>query len=287
MTVLGEAIVNAPRPLPPRYRLLDTVPVVEDSSPHWGRGVQVHGYPVDMPESWTVCLSDGTSVKVEGGVIPLPIAGAFTIYLAETCTARGIGGNEDQRAFIDRAYEAFDAVESWAVEREFAQGRVLPGNPFLADSDAQILASGTPQEPRVGLSYLANAIGMGNASLLGGGRRGLIHATPGIVESWGEHQISVVDGKLQTAGGINVVNGTGYIDTTPVGSTTADPENGIEWAFATSLIEVRRGERFLIPGTVQEAMDRETNTITYRVERTYLVNWDATLQAAVAIDWTL
>ena len=42
----------------------------------------------------------------------------------------------------------------------------------------------------------------------------------------------------------------------------------------------------MLPENVAEALERQTNLITYRAERTYVVDWDLCLQAAVLVDWS-
>ncbi len=218
-------------------------------------------------------------LKVTGGVSPLPIFGGFQVYVAETCGARGIG--EDQQAFIDRALAVFAAVESHGVELELSQGVALDGQPYLADSDAQVLASGAAVKPSLAFALLEQAIGVT-------ARGGMIHATPGtvaIAEAQGWY-FDVRGQKLYSRGnGTPIVNGTGYIGARPAGE--AAPTETKWWAFATGPVDIRRGPVEILPGTVREALNRETNEITYRVERNYVVDWDTVLQAAVLVDATL
>ena len=36
---------------------------------------------------------------------------------------------------------------------------------------------------------------------------------------------------------------------------------------------------------LREALDRETNFVVYRAEKTFVVEWDTELQAAVLVNW--
>lgn len=301
MATIQKFVVNAPRPLPPRYRLLDVANVIEEADRHWQTGLQVWGYPPtgewvpdggaapDFPATWALCTSDGTSIKAEGGTIPLPDFDAFTVYVTETCTARSVfdsmreGETQDeyqarvQQQFTDRALAALNAAESWAVEREFSQGLLLPGNPYLSDAQAVIL-SATAEEPRTALSRLSQAVGQT-------GQQGIIHADPATIISWGEFFIRPEGSQLVTMDGIPIVRGAGYIGAVPVGQgALADGES---WVFATGPVDIRRSQPFVNPGNVFEALDRGNNTITYYVERTYAVDWDTVLQAATKVDWKL
>src|SRR6185295_19889757 len=106
MASIQKFVVNAPRPLPPRYRLLDVANIIEDPDPHWQTGVNVWGYPPtgdwvpdttspgyiggppEMPGSWALCVSSATTTatKTVGTRIPDPTFDAFTLYFTETCT---------------------------------------------------------------------------------------------------------------------------------------------------------------------------------------------------------
>lgn len=294
MASIQKYVVNAPRPVPPKYRLIDVANIIEETDPHWQTGLQVWGYPetgveTDEPSVWALCSSDGTSIKSEGGTIALPDFDSFTVYLTETCTARSVfdtkrdGETQDeyqarvQQQYLDRALASFAAAESWAVEKEFAGGHLLPGNPHLCDANADVLNSGAVTDAKEALARLVNAVGET-------GQQGLIHATPATIVGWGEFYVRPEGGLLITMDGVPIVRGTGYIDQHPVGESQAG--SGEDWAFATGPVDVRRTQVFVTPGDVSQALDRDNNTLTYRVERTYTVDWSTTLQAAVLVDWT-
>ena len=279
-------VVNGPVPSPPRYSLLAAANIVDvaqigvgpEIDGHWQGGVNVWPFPPDDAYTWDVCSSGTYRPKQDGGTIPLPQFGAFVAYLAETCTTRSVAGMT-QEQYVQRAMTAFAAAEANAVEAEFARGIALPGNPHLADASCTILNSGTATNARAGLSFLEDAIG-------GTGRAGMIHATPGTVAgwSWGEGRVYAEGGRLQTLQGTPIAAGGGYLGAAPEPHTA--PGTGTAWAWATGPVNILRSEVILTPGTVKEAMDRGTNTITYRVERVYVVEWDTVLQSAVLIDWT-
>lgn len=253
-------------------------------------GAQVWGYPSDLPAAWDPCSSGTTRVKASGGTIALPDFGAFMLYLSETCTARAVftaklPDETDseyqarmQDAYVSRALATFAATESYGVEREFVGGHALPGNPYLGDANVTLLAAGVAQSPRIGLSRLANALGAT-------GREGLIHATPATVVAWGLFRSYRENDALFTVEGTPIAEGTGYIGAAPV--PHGPPADGQDWAWVTGPVDIRRSQAIIYPGTVAEALDRSTNTITYRVERAYLATWDGVLQSAALIDWTI
>lgn len=310
MATIQKFVVNSPRPLPPKYRLVDVANIIEETDPHWQTGLSVWDYPPtgdwvpettsegyvggapDQPFTYAICNAPGASPTVSkqpGTSIPNPLFDSFAVVLSETCTMASVVTGQragetqeewqarNQQAFLDRALAAFGAAESWAVEREFSQGLLLPGNPFLADGNAKVLAGGTAQDPRTALSYLANAIGQT-------GQRGIVHADPATITAWGEFYIQADSQSLVTIDGNPIVRGGGYIDAIPAGEAGGD---GISWAFATNMVDIRRSNIFVVPGSIAEALDRGDNTISYYVERMYAVDWDAVLQAAVKVDWKI
>ena len=275
-TTLGPPVrIDGPYPQPPRFRLVDVATIVPEAEDYWMSGAQVQAYPPDLPHTWNPCTpSESTGTKEEGGLIPAPLFGAFTAYLAETCTSRGIVSEEQ---FTARALAAFGAVESYAVELEFSQGLSMTANPFLADADADILTSG-PTGIRAGMALLEEAIGAT-------GRAGVIHLTPGAATAARSEHLVDSDGTyLRTILGTPVVVGDGYIGAVPDGEDA--PDLAESWAFATGPVQIRRSDIFINPPTLAEALDREINQVTYRAERYYLVDWDTALQAAILLDWT-
>lgn len=278
--------IDGPYPVIRPYRLLDVATIVPDLDPHWRSGAQVYSYPPDLAHTWNPCpdgSSQQPSTKLVGGIIPIPIFNAFTVYLAETCQSKGIGAipniEEAQARFEARAEAVFAAVEAQAVELEFSQGFAVPSNPFLADGEGVPLNSGAATDPIEALALLEDAIA-------DTGRGGVIHATPATVTAWESTGFTLdrVGTILTTrACGTPIVVGTGYLDANPF--NVADPGPRQAWAFATGPVQIRRSPNLtILPERVDQAINTATNEITYRVERDYLVDWDTVLQAEVLVD---
>jgi hypothetical protein len=277
--------VNGPLPRPPRRNFVQAVdePEVEDG--HAFNGIEVYGYIPDTGSIWGTCgqVSSPPDVKLEQGTPnPLPQFGPVTLYLAETCQMRSImlaaGEGPTNEAFKARAAVTFAAIESAAIAHEFWTGEAI-GNPALADANATVLTSG-PTSPIRGIALLERAIA-------DTGRAGMIHLSPELawtLTAVGSRDIFEVarDGKLYTVNGTQLVIDAGYDGTAPEGES---PSSGsIEWAYATGPVELIRDAPIIVPGEVREALDRDTNTITYRAERYAIPFWDTALQAAVEID---
>lgn len=268
-------VLNGPVPVPPRYNLLTVASLIDDLDPHWQAGGQVYPYAALADgESHDGCAAGTLREKLTGGVRALPEFGAFTVYVVETCTARGMGNDEE---FKQRALVALQALEPALVEREFAMGIAMPGNPHLADGDVDVIGTFAPMEAAAQLEL---AIGRT-------GKMGIIHADPGATTAWAsELVIEREGGGLRTvANATPVVSGYGYIDAIPAGQGT-EVLDGTSWAWATGPVQYRRSEMMMVPETLSEALDRQQNTVTYYAERNYLVDWDTELQAAVLVDRT-
>jgi hypothetical protein len=276
VTIGPPRVIDGPLPVPPRYSLLVNATIVDDLDYHWMAGAAVYPYP-DLEDggAHNACASGTEREKIEGGTIPIPEFGAFTVYVAETCTARGIG---DDQAFQDRAVIGLKGLEAALVEHEFATGDAMPGNPYLADSNVDVL-TGSPMAPVEALAELENAIA-------GTGKMGVIHTDPGTATAWASACTVEREGAYlrAIATGTPIVVGYGYVGIAPDGEAAPAATGG--WAWATGPVQIRRSGIEMLPGSLAQALDRQNNVVTYRAERHYLVDWDTELQAAVLVDRT-
>jgi len=279
--------IDGPPPEPPPYTLLGAARVVDDVDAgqvdRWANSVAVYPYPTGIGVVWDACaVASELEAKPAGPVVPLPQFGAMVVVVAETCTAMGIYGQgisseEAQRRFVARALAVLQAVESATVEREFLRGTVLGNNPHLADGNGTF-----PWLNAV--TSVANGLAVLEDEIAASGRRGLLHVTPGVAVA-ADTRILRDDraGLLRTINGTVVVPGYGYADGPAPDGHTA-PGATEDWIYATGPVEVRRSEPIVVPGELSQALDRDVNTITYRVERYYAVDWDTAVQAAVRVD---
>jgi hypothetical protein len=275
VTAVGPALdLDGPLPVARRHALLSTpaVDVVFDDEGRWLNGVNVIGYPDGPPKLWEPCSTGTFRVKEDGAAAPQDRFDPIAVYVSLPCSTLGMG---DYDVFARRAELVLEATLSHGIEEAFAGGVLTSNNPFLGDASLTALAGGAAVAPRVGLSYLENAIG----SLTG--RQGLIHATPAVVDRWGEGLDVIAE--LRTAAGTPVVSGSGYIGVDPVGKTASGATT--EWAFATGPVEAKVSP--FVTTTVEETVDRSDNSVVVRAERFALVEWDTALQVGVLIDWSI
>lgn len=288
--------IDGPPPSAPMHTLVGAARVIEDVSDdeveRWANGVKVYPYPSGAAATWDA-QAGGSNVaeKSYGGGIGLPEFRAMVAYVGETCTAAGIWGggltqDESQSRFVARAMAVLTATESAAVEAEFMSGALLGGygQPYLADTNADLLASGAAVSVKEGFARLENAIAVT-------GKQGFIHCSPGAVLIAGGLGIVWRDDRgpagapvLRTVNGTVTIPGYGYVGNSKPANGSA-PNDHEEWMYATGPVELRRSRSILLPDTVAEAFSRRDNSISYLVERYYVADWDTELQAAVLVDW--
>lgn len=284
ITFGGALLVNGPVPQPPDHNLLTvarlyTSPDFDDVDERWAMGASIWPYSPDLPSGHDPCADGTFAVKGDGTSPTLANFAAFTGYLSETCTARGISW--DPQGYADRAVAAFAGLEYWALEKQLMSGTFKPTNPWITDLDLDIIGGGVVGAD-AGLEYLEDAIAAT-------GRKGVIHAEPSTIVAWARNwQVFEKGSQLVTMNGTPVVSGYGYLDSYPIAQGPGSISARKSWAYATGPILYQRGDRIIqLPGDIREALDRTENTVTYRAERDYLVAWDKQLQVGVNIDRSL
>jgi hypothetical protein len=113
----------------------------------------------------------------------------------------------------------------------------------------------------------------------------MIHATPAVVDAWGEGHGLANDAPgrgIYTTAGTPVVSGSGYIGVDPVDEPS--PSTTVDWAFATGPVQVR--VRAQTDHNIEDSLDRLDNTVVVRAERFVLADWDTVLQVGIRIDWS-
>lgn len=263
------SILEGPLPLPPSHSLLQSVRVIEDDMRAVAGGGTVWAYPFQLASLWAPCAIGGPKdFDTQFNTAPFQ---PFGVYLPVRCTTL----DTTEEELRQMATAVFEAVESEAVEREFATGEIQPSNITLQNINPYVVAGGAAVNAMAGLALLEREIGTQT------GRRGVLHADPGVASLWANYGgVQEVDGVLLTrANGNLVISGAGYAGATPGNDSDAGPTEG--WAFATGPVEVRR-----TPEAVLFSVDQKTNDAVALVERNYLVTWDAQFAAAALIDLT-
>ena len=290
VTAVGVLLnLDGPLPVERQYTLLNFPGVLreqvgeEEPEARWMNGVNVWGYPDGQPHTWEPCTNGTERAKSSGRGQILERFDPFTVYYDLTCSSISIG---DPVEFEARAERAMNATLAFGIESALANGVAFSTNPYLADSNMVVLASGNPVSPKVGFGYLEDAIANSTA------RQGMIHATPSIISASGIPGAGFLQEtkELYTPAGTALISGAGYIGAHPVGqSAPSVPGQGsLSWMFATGPVEIRLGAGPTIDTiTIKEALHRSDNIVTFRAERYVLCDWDTALQVGVLVDWSM
>lgn len=272
--------VESPRAEPPVVGLIASLsgPYLENDAPLHAVDQGIHYQPeqvCDAPEATDPC-DPGTLTPLEQPDVVEAMP--FLIWQADRCST--LGGAA--RNYQQRAVDALIGSESKQIAAEFwggaqAQASGWP-NRFLADNTFADVLSASPVSVSVALQCLEQALGD-----CGNGARGMIHCTRGLAARWSElgNVFRSPTGVIQTYLGTIVVPDAGYDGSGPDGQAATD---GSQWAYATSMVTVRRGPIDLYPGSVAEATDRDTNTVTFRAQRLATVTFDGCCHASIQID---
>lgn len=247
----------------------------EAGQERWLNGVEVYPYSPDRGDLHDACATGTDRQKSVPDAVENPLFNPITVYTTLVCNGRRLGPYAEWRS---RAITALTAIESSLVGRHFLSGEGYSANPHLADGNATILNGGVVTDPSNGIALLEQAIGETGA-------QGVIHLSPQLAVSanFGNLAVDNRSGVLRTINGTPVIPDFGYaVAHAPTGGSAATGTQ--EWIYATGPIDLRRSEVIVLPDDISEALDRETNIVTIRAERFYLIDWDTQLQAAVLVD---
>lgn len=288
--------IDGPPPEPPLYGLLSAatapaagVRIVPDADARgierWLNGVQVFPYSPETGLVFDPCAQGSDFVeKGDGAAVASPQFSALTAVASATCTTYKVWNHDEWK---QRIALVLAAIESSVVAREFQSGTRFPNNHYLADGDGVFPNGDTATTAIHGLSLLEEQIALT-------GRQGLIHCSPMLSTTLMGYGFALADktGVIRTINGTVVIADFGYArGSTPTGH--AAPVGPQEWAFATGPVDIRQTAPFVTPELPSQAVDRGTpgsatnglsNSVTYRAERYFLVDWDTELQASVLID---
>jgi len=276
MTVSPVATVAGATRQPLPYGLFSVLTFREgDGSPRWLNNIDFEsldctdlggtsgpacvGEPTGFPRTFTSAYADGE-------------ASAFTIYGTHVCSPIGQSFTESEQFALERLY----AFEERRVEQAFWTGD-LGNTPSLQDAGTTTLATGTAQDPAVGLGMLEQFIAETYGAL------GTIHMTRQAATYLEDH-LNGSGRVLTTKLGTPVVAGSGYPGTGPAGQAVT---GAAQWIYATPALFGHRTSAAVTTGRPGDLLDRAVNDLYSVAERSYLLGFDPCGVAAVLINPTL
>jgi hypothetical protein len=286
-------VVDPPALAPPGHGIVVSAqPAPADAyrDDRWQAGIAVRpigcAEPIARRFSCTTPLADLEPVTRPGELAFEPVQ----IVIADSCDSRGYSAAN----FGPRVRAAVEAGTSKAIEHDLWTGSGGAGGFYLRNPatlagvvnapvtvgqnpDTQLVS---PVDPDVALAALSQAL-----SDCGVGAKGMIHLPVHLGELVALHLNTEGQRLVTRTRGDIVVVGSGYDGTGPTGHPQATPPLGTAWAYATAgIFNLLLSETTVYPGTLAEALDRSTNTITYSAERFALVYGNECCTYAVLVN---
>lgn len=255
---------------------------------------------VDPEQRWTAGMAWEPATCGTGGVVSLcddnisktleddnpgeATFRPFGIWEGYRCSTFGPDQDERER----RARDLLAVHESRLIESAFWTGTYVDPsaddasayaeNAYLRNEDGlEDLSPGAASSPLVyGLAALEEY-------LAGCGGRGMIHASIPTVALWYSAQAIRREGNLfYTAFDNIVVPGGGYDGSSPSGEI--DDTGETAWAYATGMVELRRGPVRVLGSTPETGIDRRQNSWETRAERLVGITLDPCCRAGVNVN---
>lgn len=270
-----RAPIQAPQARPPRYGLLAAAPTVDDADLRvlaGGWEYQPEACGLSGRDSIT-CAGSTDGAMDPSGQRPGIIEGdPIWLWAGDECSTFGFQARDWQ----GRARRQLAATESYELAAELWDGTVATAdalaNPFLASAGANsdTVTNGATAE----VSALA-CIEAALAELLKG-QQGMVHVTPQLLTHLRAADAIGREGTVWTTSmGHIVVADAGYSGAGPGGVAAG----ASQWAYGTSMVQVRLGPVEVIPGNLDDArnlaaaMDRQVNDVVVVAGRLAGYQW--------------
>lgn len=245
----------------------------------------------------------GDIIDPDGAVIGTPPAGETQIdvrpYIVEGIDQRTTQGTPPDGEYAEArgfARRQLLACEGKQIEAEFWKGTLSVakgwGNRYLADNHVNLVEGDRLLGYLTALAVLERAIKDGTCN-----QQGMIHARADTISIWDTGgALRRVGNLILTIHDTIVVPGAGYDGSAPAtGDAHLDPAHAgrvpstdSAWAYATTIVDVRRSD-FMAPQHINERLDtggtNTSNTLTTYERRVAAATWGC-LQVGVHVDHT-
>lgn len=286
MAVGPRAAVEAPQLTPGRRGLLAAAVPVDNGDGRWVNGFAFDPETCDQATGIPIFCDPPGAEKVAGDNEAIVEYDPWAVLGWDSCSTMQRGRDREGRARRHLLATEGDQIEAELWDGAVALSEGLP-NAYLASPAATDLGTAGAV---AALAELEQALG----DCLHG-RRGMIHATLTTATIWQSlGLLRTESGLLLTALDTIVVAGSGYSGSAPgPGGTGPDPDDPIPpddltaaaFAYATSMIHVRRGE-IAVVGDQTSQINRATNDQTVFVERPVAAYWDGCCHFGIEVDHT-
>lgn len=267
--------VTAPPAQPPRYGLVPAAPTVEDGDLRWTGGLIFDPEQCGVGGAVAMECAGSVGTAIDPARSPANVeADPFAVWAGDECSTIGFAA----RDWEGRARRQLLATESFQVASELWTGTLRDSaglvNRALVDADSDTVTDG-PTSVTGAIACLEYALGRALQ-----GRRGMIHVTTQLLTYMQALRlVEVAGGLVTTALGTVVVADAGYDGSGPGG----DPAGASQWAYATSMLQLRLGPVEVIGDEVSQ-IDRSVNTRSVVAVRPVAVQWDECAHIAAEVD---
>lgn len=224
----------------------------------------------------------GGELSNSAGLIRYFDVDPFFIEVEDDSSTFGLLG-VDRLAKIKRQLEC---VTQKAVERELANGQAAvagsSANPYLASTAASVVHVGAV-DPYKGLMHLEEAISDSDV-----GENGTIHVTRDVASILSYGNLLVREEKngkpiLVTYLGTEVVVGSGYTGTGPLGNPNATPSETNKWMYATGPVDVHLGKIEVVNENLGQGIDANINDMLLKAVRPAVAYFDPSMHMAMRV----
>lgn len=286
-------VVDPPAAGAPRgASLLRSANLVVENDLHWLQGLRWRPLICGSTAMGEAILVNGsTGFKDFDTLAPLPNVDYVPPSVTAGVPCSAISGEAELQFAKVRALALLDRCEGQGIARELWRGDLAQGetpalpNDYLNNvATVTQLASGAAVSAMDALADLENYLA---GSSCGGA--GMIHATPQTVTIW--KHLQMVDrtpsGQIITVLGTTVVADQGYDGSAPGGAV--DATGATAWAYATGMIDVRRGPVKVLPpeDTLVSGINRTNNDFNVYAYRPFAATFDPCSHGGVKVDHTV
>lgn len=269
-------VVRARPAAPPRVGLIASAILPDEPDERWVNGFAYEPESCGGAGRGDVC-SDGQTPKDAAPNAAIVEYDPILVYAVDKCSTWDQTRDREGRA--RRLLAACEGTqleaELWTGSQALAEDPATPNN-RLASPASDVLSNG-PMSAGQALACLEQGL-----ADCGCGSRGMIHAPRGLVSHWASLQLVRRDGALiVTTLDTIVVPGAGYDGSGPNGEPAGVDST---WAYATDMVEVRRGAIRLVGDGVAERLDRSNNDLVTVAERPVAATFDGCCHLAVETD---
>lgn len=279
---MSKQAIDAVPAQPPRYGLLVAASVIADET-RWEIG-GVAWSPEGCNGGGVMTVDCGSTEQLVIDNNPANAeADPFGVWAGDKCSTFGFKARdyEGRARRLLAATESFHiAHELWTGDLSVAEG--LDNEPLASAGADTVTAAASAVDVVTAFGLLDGAL-----AACGAGRRGMLHVTPQVLlHARSQYLVELSGQQWITPLGTIVVADAGYDGSGPNGENPGTTQ----WAYATSMVQVRLSPIDVVPGSFADAVaraqavDRSVNTVELRAERLALVQWDACCHFAAQID---